>query len=300
MDVMGRLRANRPVFGVVVAVAVLIVFGVLVLVAQWLRSLPDVQDFMTTYPGQSDLPEGAPVGLPAWLGWQHFLSAFLLLLIVRTGWQVRTQKRPPMLWSARGSSKRIPLTLWLHLALDVLWIANGLVFIVLIFVSGHWVRIVPTSWDVVPNAVSVALQYASLHWPTENEWVNYNALQLLAYFVIVFIAAPLAILTGVRMSPVWPTSPALARIYPVGIARAVHFPVMLAFVLFTVAHVTLVLATGALRNLNHMYAGRDDTSWAGFIIFAVSLVVMAAAVALARPLFIRPVASLVGDVSRGR
>jgi len=285
---------------IILSAAVVVALGVVVLLAQWLRSLPDVQDFLTTYPGQSELPEGSPVGLPAWLGWQHFLSAFLLLLIVRTGWQVRTQKRPPMLWSARGSSKKISLTLWLHLALDILWIANGLVFIVLIFVSGHWVRIVPTSWDVVPNSLSVAIQYASLNWPSENGWVNYNALQQLTYFVTVFLAAPLAILTGLRMSPVWPRSPGLARVYPIEVARKLHFPVMLYFVLFTVAHVTLVLATGALRNLNHMYAGRDDTSWVGFVLFAVSLVVMAGAVVLARPLFIRPVASLVGEVSRGR
>ena len=33
-----------------------------------------------------------------------------------------------------------------------------------------------------------------------------------------------------------------------------HFPVMLYFVAFTVVHVALVFATGALRNLNHMYA----------------------------------------------
>ena len=62
----------------------------------------------------------------------------------------------------------------------------------------------PTSWDVFPNAVSAALQYVSLDWPTENGWVNYNGLQQLAYFATVFIAAPLAIVTGVRMSGIWP------------------------------------------------------------------------------------------------
>jgi hypothetical protein len=58
------------------------------------------------------------------------------------------------------------------------------------------------------------------------------------------------------------------------------------------------LATGALRNLNHMYASRDDGSWVGFWIFAASLAVMIAAWFLARPLFLRPVASLTGKVSR--
>ena len=52
---------------------VLLLIGVAV--AKGLRELPAVQDFMTTYPGESELPEGAPVGFPAWLGWQHFLNA---------------------------------------------------------------------------------------------------------------------------------------------------------------------------------------------------------------------------------
>ena len=86
------------------------------------------------------------------------------------------------------------------LSLDCAVGAQRRLFFVLLFVTGQWMRIVPTSWDVFPNALSAALQYVSLDWPTENGWVNYNSLQLLAYFVTVFIAAPLAIVTGMRMS----------------------------------------------------------------------------------------------------
>lgn len=283
--------------------------AVAVLLANIVRDLPFIQDFMTTYPGESARPEGAPVGFPAWIGWQHFLNSFFLLLIVRTGWQVRTTKRPPAYWTRNNSGliktkyppTRISLSLWLHLVLDVLWIANGVVFIVLLFVTGQWLRLVPTNWDVIPNAISVVIQYVSLNWPTENGWVNYNALQLLAYFVTVFIAAPLALITGIRMSPLWNQRYAkLNRIFPVSVARAIHFPVMLYFVLFTIAHVGLVFATGALRNLNHMYAGRDEVSWLGFWIFAASVVAMIAAWLLARPLFLRPIASIGGQVTKGR
>jgi methionine sulfoxide reductase catalytic subunit len=42
---------------------------------------------------------------------------------------------------------------------------------------------------------------------------------------------------------------------------------------FIVVHVTLVFTTEALRNLNHMFAARDDNSWVGFGIFAVAMVV---------------------------
>ncbi|MCG2623419.1 cytochrome b/b6 domain-containing protein [Arthrobacter sp. I2-34] len=297
-------RWFKPAVAGAAALAALVL---VVLAAQGLRTLPAVQSFIADYPGHTDLPAGAPTGLPAWLGWQHFLNAFFIVLIIRSGWRVRTVTRPQAYWTRNNSGpvrtknppQKISLDLWFHLSLDALWVLNGLVFMVLLFGTGQWMRIVPTSWDVIPNAISTALQYASLDWPTENGWVAYNSLQVLAYFSIVFIAAPLALLTGLRMSPAWPkNAPGLNRLYPVEAARAVHLPVMFYFAAFVVVHVSLVLATGALRNLNHMYGSRDDASWVGFWIFAASLVVMVAAWFLARPLFLRPVASLFGKVTR--
>ena len=80
-------------------------------------------------------------------------------------------------------------------------------------------------------------------------------------------------------------------------ARAVHFPVMLYFVAFIFVHVVLVFATGALRNLNHMYASQDAVNWVGFWIFVASLVVIAAAWVAARPLVLAPIARLFGKVT---
>lgn len=287
--------------------AALVALLLVVLLAKWFTGLSGVRAFMAEYPGHSELPGGAPVGFPAWLAWQHFLNGFFLMLIIRSGWQVRTQTRPAAHWTrnnrglirTKNAPTKISLELWFHLTLDALWILNGVVFAILIFATGQWVRIVPTSWDIFPNAASAALLYASLNWPVENGWVNYNALQLLTYFVTVFIAAPLAFITGLRMSSAWPkNAKVLNKAFPLEAARAVHFPVMLYFVLFIFVHVTLVLATGALRNLNHMYGGSDDINWVGFSIFGVSLVVMVAAWFLARPLFLRPIASLTGSVTR--
>jgi thiosulfate reductase cytochrome b subunit len=287
--------------------AAIVIVAVVIFGAQWLRTLDPVQAFLHDYPGSSPLPSTAPVGLPVWLNWQHFLNALFLLLIVRTGWQVRTTKRPPMYWTRHNGGlirtanppKRISIHLWMHLSFDLLWVVNGVVFIVLLFATGQWMRIVPTSWAVVPNAVSAALQYASLDWPTEDGWVNYNGLQLLTYFVTVFIAAPLAILTGVRMSGLWPRDAArLNRIYPIQLARAIHFPVMLYFVLFVIVHVVLVLATGALRNLNHMYASHDTIDWVGFALFSGSVILMTAVWLVARPTLVMPAAAAIGKVSR--
>ena len=280
--------------------------GMAVVLVRWFLSLSFMQDFLVTYPGEYHLPEGAPVGIPAWLGWQHFFNVFLMVLIIRTGLTIRGEKRPAVFWTPRRDKKgKVSLTIWFHQSLDLLWIVNGAVFVVLLFATGQWMRIVPTSWEVFPNAVSAALQYVSLDWPTENGWVNYNALQQIAYFSTVFLAAPLAIVTGFRMSGLWPKQNAkLNAAYPIEWARKVHFPVMLYFVVFIVIHVALVFATGALRNLNHMYAAQGSVdgvayadNWTGFWMFVASLAVIAGGWIAARPLVLAPIARLFGTVS---
>ena len=289
-----------------VPVALLVIIGV-VLLAQWVRSMSSVQSFLADYPGQSELPAAAPVGLPAWLGWQHGLNAFFMLFIIRSGLQVRFRRRPPAYWTrenkgllrTKGQPVRVSIDVWLHIVFDSLWILNGVVFLVLLFVTGQWLRVVPTSWDIIPNAVSAALQYVSLNWPTENGWVNYNALQVLAYFVVIFVAAPLSLITGLRTAPGFASRlRPLDKAFPVPVARKLHFWLMVFFVLFIAVHVTLVLATGALRNLNHMYASRDEVSWIGFAIFVGSLLVMGAAWFALRPVVVRTLAGFTGRVSR--
>jgi thiosulfate reductase cytochrome b subunit len=278
-----------------------------VLMAITVRNTPLGQDFLTAFPGSSAIPDGAPVGFPTWLSWTHAINVLFVLMIIRTGLLIRVGKRPDAFVTSkrppRGGARprRLSIIVWLHNAFDIVWVVNGVVYVLLLFLSGQWLRIVPTSWDVVPNAISAALQYASLDWPTETGWTNYNGLQLLAYFVTVFVAAPLAILTGWRMSVLWPgelwpkLAPRLNRLFPVEWARALHFPIMLYFLLFILAHVTLVLATGALRNLNHMYGGSDTESWLGLIIFSGSVVVMISVWLVLRPPIVRALAQLTGS-----
>ncbi|WP_253906662.1 cytochrome b/b6 domain-containing protein [Arthrobacter sp. I3] len=291
-----------------IVAGLLVVAAAAVLGARWLRSLEGMQQFIATYDGHASQPGSAPEGIPPWLGWQHFLNMFFIVLIIRTGLQVRTERKPPAYWTAkknsffapRGNSpKKVSLSQWLHQCLDVLWVVNGLVFMGLLFATGQWMRIVPTDWDVVPNMVSAAIQYASLDWPSENGWVHYNALQVMAYFVTVFIAAPLAVLSGMRFSTWWPEkAERLNKAYPVEWARAVHFPVMLYFVAFTIVHIFLVFFTGALRNLNHMYTSRDVVDWWGLVVFLASLAAVAAAWFLTQPLFTTPIATLMGKVTK--
>lgn len=278
---------------------IIVVAAAAVLLSRWLLGTEAVADFVERYPGQYPQPD-APGGYPPWLNWAHFFNAFLMVLIIKTGIQIRTEARPAAYWTPKWNNKRkISLTIWLHNGLDLLWVLNGAAFVLLLFITGYWQRVVPTSWEIFPNALSAGLQYASLDWPTSVDWAHYNSLQELAYFTTIFIAAPLAILTGVRMSGLWPAkNERLNKLVPVELARAVHFPVMIYFTVFILIHLFLVLATDALRNLNQIYTGTDAQNWTGFWLFALSVAVIVAGAFLARALFVAPIASLFGRVGR--
>lgn len=283
---------------VLLALGAVAAAGILVLAARGVTTLPGVPEFLKRYPGEYQLPETAEPGFPWWAQWAHFFNIFLMVLIIRSGYQVRTQQKPPAYWTPRRGGKKISINLWLHQSLDILWLANGVIFVVLLFASGRWLRIVPSSWEAFPNALSALLQYMTLDWPVESGWVNYNSLQQIMYFLVVFVAAPLAAITGLRMSEFWPkNAKTLNKVYPVEVARAIHFPTMLFFVLFILVHVFLVFATGALRNLNHMFGGTDEVNWVGFWLFAAAIAITAAGWYAARPLVLAPIAKRFGQVS---
>ena len=301
-----------------------VVLLILVAVAKGLRGEPAVQRFISRYPGiLAPTHPQATTGFPVWARWQHFFNAFFLIFIIRAGIQIlsdhprlywtrhstpgrdwfRIQKPVPEdpLWTAKQDSISLPgqvglpglrhsigLARWWHLGFDALWLLNGLIFYVLLFAGGRWQRLVPTSWDVFPNALSTLIQYLSLNWPAEHGWVAYNGLQLIAYFVTVFIAAPLALITGLGMSPALSARfRRISKIFSIQTARSLHFLVLVWFLVFIVLHVTFVFTTGLLVNLNHVYAGRTDGSWIGFWLFAASMVVGGVAWVPATPFTLR-------------
>ena len=272
--------------------------GMVVLAARGITTLPGVPEFLERYPGHTELPEFVDEGFPAWARWSHYLNFLFMVLIIRSGLLVRTQQKPPAFFTPNRGGKKVSIFLWAHVSLDLLWILNGLFFIVLLFATGHWARIVPTTWEAAPNALSAALQYLTLEWPIEDGWVNYNSLQQLMYFAVVFIAAPLAIASGLRMSSWWPAGTGKFSVVSGRVARAVHFPTMLFFVMFVIVHVVLVFATGALKNLGHMYAGTPVAGWVGFWWFAGGLLLAIGAVIAMRPLVLAPLAQPFGKVTQ--
>jgi methionine sulfoxide reductase catalytic subunit len=296
----------------------------LVAIAKGLRSFSSVEDFIRRYPGRLESTRPAlTTGFPAWARWQHFFNLFLMVFIIRSGIQIlcdhprlywtrhstpgkdwfRIQKPVPSdpLWTAKQDSVSLPgqiglpglrhsigLARWWHLGVSALWLLNGAIFYILLFSSGRWQRLVPTSWEVFPNALSVMIQYLSLRWPIENGWAAYNGLQLIAYFITVFIAAPLALLTGLGMSPALSARfKRVSKLLSIQTARSLHFLVLVWFLFFIVIHVALVFTTNLLANLNHVYAGRTDSSWMGFWLFAASMVVVAVGWIAATPFTLR-------------
>jgi len=295
---------------------------VAIAVAKGLRTMPGVQQFILRHPGTGFATDFASA-MPVWLRVQHFLNLFFMMFIIRAGLQIladhprlywtrhstpgrewlRMQKKVPddPLWTAKQDSITLPkhlglpgirhsigLARWWHLGVDVLWLVNGLIFYVLLFATGEWRRLVPTSARVFSDAASALFQYLSLDWPIDNGWVAYNGLQNIAYFITVFVAAPLALVTGLGMSPALSTRfKRVSKRLSIQTARSLHFLVLCWFLVFIVIHVTLVFTTGALRNLNHIYAGTDTGNWVGFGMFAASMVVVTVAWVAATPVTLR-------------
>ena len=87
---------------------------------------------------------------------------------------------------------------------------------------------------------------------------DYNVFQKLSYIGVLFVALPLAILTGIALSPgmnaAWPWVPDLLG--GRRSARSVHFLCATAIAAFTVVHLVLVILAGAGNELRSMLTGR--------------------------------------------
>jgi methionine sulfoxide reductase catalytic subunit len=157
------------------------------------------------------------------------------------------------------------------------FIITGIVFIIMLFDTEQWRRLVPTSWLLVPQAWAIFVHYVTFHMPPEpNGFYAYNALQQFAYFGVIFVLGPLAILTGIAMSPaVVNHFPWYARIFGGRqSARSIHFLTMLSFSAFIVVHVALVVISGFARNMNHIVFGTDNQSHSGLILGWVGIAIV--------------------------
>lgn len=310
-------------------------FFTLVLGIAILRPLyqtPWFQGFLERYPGTPSYAE-VHTGFPWWLGLLHFLNLLFIAFIIRSGIQILADHprlywqrdctpdtdwfrfNHPMptdrVWTSKDDSVTIPnwlgipgtrhtigLARWWHFSFDLLWVLTGVAFYVLLFSTDQWRRLVPTSSNVFPNALSVLIQYWSLHFPHEETWTRYNALQQLTYFFTVFIVAPAQIIAGLMQGPAianklgW-----LGKVFNRQVARSLHFFGLLWFLFFILVHTSLVFVTGAKENLGYMFAGMNTDSWLGVGLFCVALLIVIATWYLASPFTIKH-ARLVQNIGR--
>ncbi len=93
---------------------------------------------------------------------------------------------------------------------------------------------------------------------------------------MIFILAPLSILTGPAMSPALVNRFSWYRRLPANrqVGRSIHFLVLCAYIAFIIAHVTMVLATGFARNMNHIVVGTNTALRFGMYIGLSGLVML--------------------------
>jgi thiosulfate reductase cytochrome b subunit len=91
---------------------------------------------------------------------------------------------------------------------------------------------------------------------------SYTPLQKVAYFGVFVVAFPLIILTGLTMSPgMDATWPWLVDVFGGRqTARTLHFLAMLAFVLFFIVHIVMVVLAGPFNELRSMITGYYRTN----------------------------------------
>ncbi|HEY2910884.1 MAG TPA: molybdopterin-dependent oxidoreductase [Gemmataceae bacterium] len=241
--------------------------------------------------------EAPPHGFPFWLRITHYVNFLFMILLVRSGLQILmdhprlywnlhctpgsewlrlTPLKVPTdrVWTAKDDSRYLSPWIGLpgyrhtigmarhwHFLSVLFWVGNGIIYVSLLFGTGQWRRLVPTSWNIIPDAWAYFVQYVTLHMPPEPDaYVRYNPLQQLTYFGVVFVLAPLAIFSGPSMSPAltnrfkwYPKVPGNRQV-----GRSLHFLMLCAFVLFLIMHVALVIITGIVKNMNHIVIGAND------------------------------------------
>ncbi|MCW6509648.1 cytochrome b/b6 domain-containing protein [Lichenifustis flavocetrariae] len=148
----------------------------------------------------------------------------------------------------------------IHFVFAWLFVANGLVYLVWGFATRHFRRdFLPsrTQWRHIGGEI---LDHARLRFPQGEKARQYNAIQKITYFSVVFVLLPLLVVAG------WTMSPGLDAAFPFLLhvfggrqtARSVHFLAAFGVVLFVVVHVALVLLSGLFNNMRSMVTGWYD------------------------------------------
>jgi DMSO/TMAO reductase YedYZ molybdopterin-dependent catalytic subunit/thiosulfate reductase cytochrome b subunit len=233
-------------------------------------------------------------------------------------WLLPAQRPNSQLWTS--ADEEVPFPSWLalpgkgllgigrhwHFLGDLAWILNGVAYYCLLFATGEYHRLIPSSWSVFAQAGHDFVAYA--HFTLVEVPGRYNSLQMLVYAAVVFGLAPLTIATGLAMSP------SLTARFPWYLkmfrgrqaARSIHFLCLLAWVGFIVVHVAMVCAHGFARETAKIALGETVHPDLTLTLAVVSLGLLAIVVfhvvatkySLSRPQLVADRTGSVIDVAR--
>jgi sulfoxide reductase catalytic subunit YedY len=257
----------------------------------------------------------ADLAFPGWLRLTHFINLLFIGLLIRSGiqilgahprlywrddchpgkaWITFTRKKIPDNQLYTSMDDEVPVSPWLgqpgkdnlglgrhwHFFVVIFWLLNGIIYIVLLFATGEWTRLIPTSWDIFPRAWHTLLTYLSLHIPPTSDFRPYDPLQQLAYATVVFLLAPFMLLTGATMSPsIEARFPWYIKLFGGRqVGRSLHFLSMLAFVAFIIVHTVLVLIVHFQDNIRNIVFGTLASSFGQAVILAVIALLCVAAI----------------------
>ena len=268
------------------------------------------QSFVRAHPCVPSIPHVSP-GVPGWVIITHAANFFFMVMIVRAGWQIladhprlyvkmdctpdrevlrfRGAVPTDRTWTAKddaitlsplfgmpGGRHTIGVARHWHFIFDILFVLNGIAYVALLFGTAHELKLIPTQLSILPDAASCIVQYSALHLPAEpGGYFRFDAIQQLSYFAVIFLLGPLAILSGLAMSPALDNRfKFYQRIFGNRqAARTFHFVVMCGFVVFLAVHMTMVAATGFSKNLNTITLGTDQHNLDGVALFLLAIVV---------------------------
>lgn len=149
--------------------------------------------------------------------------------------------------------------LW-HLAFAWVLALGLLAYLLWSMVNGHLrrdIHITRTEWR--PSHIWHDIgEHARLRFPTGAAALRYNVLQKLAYAGVLFLLLPLAIATGLTMSPDLDAAfPWLLELFGGRqSARSLHFLAAAGLVAFFVVHIAMVLLAGPWNEVRSMITGR--------------------------------------------
>jgi methionine sulfoxide reductase catalytic subunit len=249
---------------------------------------------------------------PFWLRYAHFINVIFITLLIRSGieilaalpklywkdhalpgteWIKFTKRKTPKdrlwisleeeesfsPWIALPGRKNLGLGRHWHFFSAIFWGLNGIFYYVMLFTSGEWTRLVPTSPSIFSEAIKTALIYASLQSPPPGD--PFNPLQQLTYFGVLSILGPFMIATGAAMSPAidarFPWYPKIFGGRQA--ARSLHFLGMVAFVLSIIVHISMVLLERFPQNMGNIVLGSGEgvSLFAAIGLFAFYVAVVA-------------------------